>query len=164
MIIRASVFQASSHASHVWPRAAAGFVLLSLGFSLTGCADMGEGVSQAFADPAKFELYDCKQLETERKTLANRTAELQGLMAKADTGFAGPVVAELAYRNEYVAVRGQSHFADEAWQKSKCHETPPAPVAAPAKPGLHVKSAKLVKGPKVNEKSDGKAGGKSGQD
>ena len=169
MIIRASVLQASSLAFRVGPRAAAGFVLLSLGFSLTGCADMGEGVSQAFADPAKFELYDCKQLETERKNLSNRTAELQGLMAKADTGFAGPVVAELAYRNEYVAIRGQSHFADEAWRKSKCHETPPAPVvAAPAKPGPQVKSAKLVKGPKVNEKvnekSDGKAGGKSGQD
>ncbi len=147
MIIRASVFQASSHVSHVWPRAAAGFALLWLGFSLSGCADVGEGVSQAFADPAKFELYDCKQLEAERKNLANRTAELQGLMAKADTGFAGPVVAELAYRNEYVAVRGQSHFAEEAWQKSKCRETPPVPVAAPAKLGPHGKPAKSSKGP-----------------
>ena len=150
-------------------RAAAMLALLASGFGLSGCAEMGDRMSTAFADPAKFELYDCKQLETERKTLANRTAELQGLMAKADTGFAGPVVAELAYRNEYVAVRGQSHFAEEAWQKNKCRETPPAPVvAAPAKPGLQVKSAKLVKGPKVNEKvnekSDGKAGGKSSQD
>jgi hypothetical protein len=140
MIIRASDFQAL-------PRAAAAFALLSLGLSLSGCADMGEGMSQAFADPAKYELYDCKQLETERKNLSNRTAELQGLMSKADTGFAGPVVAELAYRNEYIAVRGQSHFAEEAWRKSKCHETPPAPVAAPAKPGPHGKAAKLSKGP-----------------
>ena len=170
MILRASVFQASSHAPRILPRAAAGFVLLSLGFSLTGCADMGEGVSQAFADPAKFELYDCKQLETERKNLANRTAELQGLMAKADTGFAGPVVAELAYRNEYVAVRGQSHFAEEAWQKSKCRETPPVPVvAAPAKTGPHGKAAKLSKGPAqpfmpaLPPRTDNKADGKSGQ-
>ena len=28
-------------------------------------------------------------------------------MAKAETGAAGTVVAELAYRNEYIAVRGQ---------------------------------------------------------
>ena len=51
-------------------------------------------MSTAFADPAKYQLYDCKQLEAERKNLANRSAELQGLMAKAETGVAGPVVAE----------------------------------------------------------------------
>ena len=44
-------------------------------------------------------------------------------MAKADTGVAGPVVAELAYRNEYVSVRGQARFAEEAWQRNKCHAT-----------------------------------------
>ena len=57
-------------------------------------------MSTAFADPAKYELYDCKQLETERKSLASRGADLQGLMAKAETGVAGSVVAEVAYRNE----------------------------------------------------------------
>src|SRR5580692_2386067 len=116
------------------PRAVAVVALLAFGLPLGGCADMGEGMTTAFADPAKYELYDCKQLETERKNLASRAAELQGLMAKADTGFAGPVVAEMAYRNDYVAVRGQSHFAEEAWQKSHCHETPPPPAAKPIAP------------------------------
>jgi hypothetical protein len=51
---------------------------------------MGDSMSTAFADPAKYDLYDCKQLETERKNLATRAAELQGLMAKAETGVAGP--------------------------------------------------------------------------
>jgi hypothetical protein len=156
MIIRASDF-------HALPRAAMALALLSLGVSLSGCADMGDGMSQAFADPAKYDLYDCKQLETERKSLANRAAELQGLMAKAETGFAGPLVAEVAYRNEAIAVRGQSHFADEAWRKNKCHESPPAPVAAPAKTGLHVKSAKLSKPgqpfmPAPAPRADGKTG------
>ena len=138
MIIRASVFPA-------WPRTAASFVLLSLGLLLSGCADIGENVSTAFADPAKYELYDCKQLETERKTLANRAAELQGLMAKAETGVAGSVVSELAYRNDYVAVRGQTHFAEEAWRKNRCHESPPAPPAADAKPGPPGKAAGRAK-------------------
>jgi len=103
---------------------------------LGGCADMGDAMTQAFADPAKYELWDCKQLEPERKNLANKAAELQGLMAKAETGVAGPVVAELAYRNEYLAIRGQAHFAEEAWLKNKCRETPPNAPAAPvnAKP------------------------------
>jgi hypothetical protein len=113
------------------PRAVAVVALLALGFPLGGCADMSEGMTSAFADPAKYDLYECKQLEVERKNLANRAAELQGLIAKAQTGVAGPVVAELAYRNEYIAVRGQAKNADEAWRSNKCHDTPPA-VAKPA--------------------------------
>src|SRR5215470_18623524 len=107
--------------------------------ALGGCADMGDTMTQAFADPAKYELWDYKQLEPERKNLANKAAELQGLMAKAETGVAGPVVAELAYRNDYVAVRGQTRFADEAWRKNKCREgmpasTPPPPTRPDFKP------------------------------
>ena len=105
--------------------------LLAMGLALSGCAGMSDNMTAAFADPAQYELYDCKQLEPVRKTLANREAELQGLMAKAQTDTAGPLVAEMAYRNDYVAVRGQAHFAEEAWRKNKCHETPPgAPAAA----------------------------------
>jgi hypothetical protein len=121
-------------------RSVSAAALLALGLALSGCAEMGDGMSAAFADPAKYELYDCKQLDAERKTLATRSAELEGLMAKAQTGFAGPVVAEVAYRNEYISVRGQSRFADEAWQRNKCKEAPPAPAkpAVPAKPVAHV--------------------------
>src|SRR5258705_10772009 len=119
-------------------RPASAAAMLAFGVGLSGCADMGDTISTAFADPAKYDLYDCKQLETERKNLATRGAELQGLMAKADTGVAGPGVAELPYRTEYVAVRGQARFAEEAWQGNRCHASPPpagdAPAAPPAPP------------------------------
>src|SRR3982075_4307234 len=118
-------------------RSAAALAVLGLG--LGGCADMSDNVSTAFADPAKYDLYECKQLEPERKSLAARAAELQGLMAKAQTGVAGPVVAELAYRNDYIAVRGQAKLADEAWQRNKCHDTPPA--SAPPAPSANAKGA-----------------------
>jgi hypothetical protein len=114
------------------PRAATAVALLVLGIGLAGCADMSDGMTSAFADPAKYDLYECKQLEGERKSLAVRAAELQGLMAKANTGVAGPVVAELAYRNDYISVRGQAKLADEAWQRNKCRPSPPAAEA----PGL----------------------------
>jgi hypothetical protein len=110
---------------------------LLLALSLPGCADMSDSMSLAFADPAKYDLYDCKQLEPERKRLAARSAELQGLMAKAETGVGGAVVAEVAYRNEYIAVRGQAKLAEQAWQKSRCRETLPGaamPVAPPSAP------------------------------
>jgi hypothetical protein len=122
--------------------------LLALALALPGCADMSDSMSLAFADPAKYDLYECKQLEPERKRLAERTAELQGLMAKAETGAAGAVVAELAYRNEYIATRGQAKLAEQAWQKNRCRDTlpgaampvapPPAPPTPPSRAGRSV--------------------------
>ena len=135
----------SVRASHrlLLPRAAALMALLALGLGVSGCAEMSDSMSSAFADPAKYDLYDCKQLETERKNLASRGAELQGLMAKAETGAAGPVVAEFAYRNDYVTVRGQTRLADEAWRRNKCQESKPEskPAAAPL-PTTGVKGAR----------------------
>ena len=127
------------------PRAAAVTTLIMLGAGLGGCAEMSDSVTSAFADPAKYELYECKQLETERKSLATRTAEVQGLMAKAETGVAGSVVAELAYRNDYIALRGQSKLVEEAWQRNKCHESAAAPAtpAAPAVPAPAAKGGRL---------------------
>ena len=123
MTIRASTLPALT-------RAAGALACLVLGLALSGCGNMSEGMTAAFADPAKYDLYDCKQLETERKSLATREAELQGLMAKAETGVGGALVSELAYRNDYVAVRGQEHFADQAWRRNRCRESTPAPAAA----------------------------------
>ena len=113
--------------------------LLVAGAALSGCAGMSETIAPAFADPGKYELYDCKQLEAERKALASRTEQLQKLMEKAETGTGGAVVSELAYRNDYIAVRGQSQLAEEAWRRNKCRETPPgaAPAAsAPQRPDI----------------------------
>ena len=106
--------------------------LLALGAGLSGCADMGDTMTSAFADPAKYDLYECSQLEPERTRLAARAAELQGLMAKAETGVAGSVVAELAYRNEYISTRGQARLADEVWRRNKCKEAKKDDNAKPA--------------------------------
>lgn len=139
----------SASVTNALPRLSAILTLCALGVSLSACADMSDGMTQAFADPAQYELYDCKQLEGERKSLANRAAELQGLMAKAETGVGGSVVAELAYRNDYVAVRGRIHFADEAWRKNRCREgmsssTPPPPTRPDFKPPPPSKSGSAV--------------------
>ena len=129
-------------------RSLAALALFALGAGLSGCAQMGETISPAFADPAKYDLYDCKQLETERKSLATRTAEVQGLMTKAETGVAGSVVAEMAYRNDYIAVRGQSKLAEEAWQKNRCQdskpEAKPAAASAPVAKGKRSKASGAV--------------------
>jgi hypothetical protein len=53
-------------------------------------------------------------------------------MAKAETGVGGSVISELAYRNDYIAVRGQTKLAEEVWQRNKCQASAPAAPAAPA--------------------------------
>jgi hypothetical protein len=116
-------------------RAAAVVALCVSGIGLAGCADLGDGfASGAFVDPAKYDLYNCTQLEGERKNLAARAKDLQGLMAKADTGAAGPVVAEFAYRNDYITARAQAKLADEAWRRNRCQDTPPAAPTPPMPP------------------------------
>jgi hypothetical protein len=113
-------------------RAAAVMALLVSG-ALAGCAGLGDGMaSGAFVDPAKYDLYNCVQLANERTNLAVRAAELQGLMAKAETGAGGSVVAEFAYRNDFITARAQYKLADENWRRNKCQETLPA--AAPPTP------------------------------
>jgi hypothetical protein len=143
-----SVYQSRmvDRARRIWPlpRLATVMALLGLGFALSGCAEMGDSMTSAFADPAKYDLYDCKQLEPERKSLAVRAAELQGLMTKAETGVAGSVVSELAYRNDYIAVRGQARLAEEAWRRNKCHETPVAKTDTPNTPVAPSANAKPV--------------------
>jgi hypothetical protein len=137
-----------SHSARLSPSCVRAAAALALALALPGCADMSDSMSLAFADPAKYDLYECKQLEPERKRLAERTAELQGLMAKAETGVGGTVVAEVAYRNEYIATRGQARLAEQAWQRNHCRETipgaampvapPPAPSTPPSRAGRSV--------------------------
>jgi hypothetical protein len=120
--------------------------LLAAGAVLSGCAGMSETIAPAFADPGAYQLYDCKQLETERKALATRTADLQKLMDKAETGAGGAVVAELAYRNDYLAVRGRAQLAEDAWRSNRCRESPPE--AKPAAPPSAAAAGPAPKSPK----------------
>ena len=118
------------------PRGPAAAVLLLFGAGVSGCADVGDSfASAAFVDPAKYELFDCKQLEAERKQLQIRTAELQGLIAKASTATGGAVIGEMVYRNDYISARAQAKLADEMWLRNKCLATAPGGAAtAPAAP------------------------------
>src|SRR5438132_14217981 len=138
---------ASLSVRQLFSRSLAVLALLALVGGVSGCADMGDSMTSAFADPAKYDLYECAQLEPERTRLAARAAELQGLMAKAETGVAGPVVAEVAYRNDYISVRAQQKLADEAWQRNKCHETTPA-AATPPTPAVPPAGAKGARPPR----------------
>lgn len=117
-----------------------GAVLLLGALGLGGCANLGDGaLSGAFVDPARYDQFDCQQLEVERGALAKRTAELQKLIDKAATGTAGTLVGTVAYRNDYISARAQAKLLEENWVRSKCIATMPlTPPRAPATPAAPV--------------------------
>lgn len=112
-------------------------VLGAVAMSLGACASPGEGGfgSSVFLDPAKYELYNCQQLLTARKDVNNRVLELEGLMAKAETGAGGALVSGLAYQTDYRAQRAQRDDLDARIARDNCgaEVAPPAAPAAPPK-------------------------------
>jgi hypothetical protein len=70
-------------------------------------------------------------LEAERKSLEARSADLQRLIDKANTGVAGSVVGEAVYRNDYITARASLKLVNEAWERGKCVASAAPPVTPP---------------------------------
>jgi len=98
---------------------------------LGACSGFGES---AFVDPSKYELYNCQQLTTARTASNARVVELEGLMAKAETGAAGSVVSGLAYQTDYVSARGNRDALDAKIASNNCPAVAPAVAPAPPPP------------------------------
>lgn len=110
--------------------------LAALAVSLGACASGGAGSpfgSSVFVDPAKYELYNCEQLVSTRRDVNNRVVELEGLMAKAESGAGGALVSGLAYQTDYRAQRAQRDDLDARIARDNCSTEIPRP-AAPAAP------------------------------
>ena len=115
----------------------AALALASWCLGLAGCANLGDDLPVGvLANPTEYEFYNCKQLGDERKSLAQRAAELKGLMAKAETGAAGSVVADVVYGNDYSSTRTSARHLELLWQQSKCSYSTASdkPSASPASP------------------------------
>lgn len=87
---------------------------------LGGCAEVAVDETTFFGNPAKYALYDCKQLSDARKGAAARVEQLGRLMAKAQTGAGGTMMAEIGYRSDYTAAQSDLKLADRAWQDNRC--------------------------------------------
>lgn len=111
-------------------------MLSALAISLGACASGGGSPfgSSVFVDPSKYDLYNCQQLATARKAANDRVVELEGLMAKAETGAGGALVSGLAYQTDYRAQRAQRDAIDEKLASNNCSAelVPPPAAAAPA--------------------------------
>lgn len=100
-----------------------------------GAPGRGFDESAVFADPAHYSLYDCKQLAASHQSHAARVEELKRLMTKAETGPAGSVMSELAYRSDYLSAQAQLKAIRAAMERNRCGaETAAQNPALPAPP------------------------------
>lgn len=97
------------------------FVLLAaLASTLIGCSSLALDERILFVDPARYDLYDCNQLETARTQASNQLDDLRRLMHKAETGVGGAVISEVAYRPDYVSAQGRLKAIEAAYQDRRC--------------------------------------------
>ncbi|MCR6736623.1 MAG: hypothetical protein NVV83_22185 [Afipia sp.] len=114
-------------------------------FAVVGVLAAGLGAcasgpsSSVFVDPATYELYNCQQLGAARKRSNDRVVELEGLMAKAETGAGGSLVSGLAYQTDYLSERARRDQIDEKITSNNCSRADLAPPAEPAAPPVHPK-------------------------
>ena len=101
-------------------RAMRSAVAVSVCALLAACSATGSNPMTMFADPGKYEFYDCQQLAAQRKHWSGREQELRQLMDRADQSAGGAVVNLLAYRADYVSAREELVVLENAARAKNC--------------------------------------------
>ena len=97
-------------------------VAISLAILLGGCAMSDQQLGRLVADPAQYELYTCDQLIAQDQKYAERVAELDALMKKAESDTGGAVVNAVAYKPEYISVRGSLDQVRQVEAEKNCEK------------------------------------------
>jgi len=92
---------------------------------LAGCAGSEADSSSRFlVAPGKYMLFNCPQLAEQAKVNSDRQHELEGLMEKAGNESAGRLVSAVAYRPEYIQLRGEMADLRRQAADKKCKFVP----------------------------------------
>ena len=89
--------------------------------ALSGCASE-ETASRFLVPPDKYVLYSCPELATAAQTNLTRMRELEALTAKA--GPNGRFASEVAYRPEYLQLRGEMDQMRKTAAERNCKSVP----------------------------------------
>jgi hypothetical protein len=87
---------------------------------LAACTSALENQFTVFADPAKYDFYNCDQLAVQRTTRKAREEELKSLMDKAERGTGGAFVNVIAYKADYTEVREDLKLIEKTARTKKC--------------------------------------------
>jgi len=86
---------------------------------VSGCASE-DTTGRFLVAPDKFVLYNCAQLNDAAQGNFARQQELEKLIAKAERGSGGTIVSDMAYRPEYVQLRGEMTELRKATAEKNC--------------------------------------------
>ena len=87
---------------------------------LAACTSALESQLTVFADPAKYDYFNCEQLAAQRTARKAREEELKSLMDKAERSTGGAFVNVIAYKADYTEVREDLKLIDKTARTKKC--------------------------------------------
>jgi len=93
---------------------------------LSGCAASDDASGRFLVQPDRYQLYTCRELAEAAQTIGVRERELEALMTKAGSDASGRVVGTMAYRPEYLQLRGQMNELRKTAAEKKCKSSPDA--------------------------------------
>ena len=96
------------------------FVALLFSTILVGCTSALESPITVFADPGRYEFFNCEQLAVHRVAVKARQQELKQLMDRAEQSTGGRLVNVIAYKGDYVAATEELQVIDMTLRVKKC--------------------------------------------
>lgn len=99
---------------------------------LSGCAASDDTSGRFLVQPDKYQLYSCRELAEAAQAVSVRERELEALMTKAGPDASGRFVSDIAYRPEYLQLRGQMNEIRRTSTEKKCKFNPGTPPGTSA--------------------------------
>jgi hypothetical protein len=87
---------------------------------LSGCAASDDTSARFLVQPDRYQLYGCRELAEAAQTIGARERELEELMTKAGSDASGRAVSSVAYRPEYLQLRGLMNEIRRTAAEKKC--------------------------------------------
>ena len=101
------------------------FAAALVALTLAACAGGNDDVTaRMLVAPGKYALFNCAQLAQQADVNMKRQHELEGLMAQAGTGSGGQMVSAVAYRPEYLQLRGEMEDMRQTAADKNCNFVP----------------------------------------
>ncbi len=92
---------------------------LSLCAFAAACA-LPDHQASTMVNPGKYSFYSCDQLVQQARVKIERERELRHAMEKAVRGPGGEVVVAVAYRSEYLTVKGEIEELERTAHQKNC--------------------------------------------
>jgi hypothetical protein len=98
-----------------------GAAALLLAAALSGCASTSDDTTGAsFVSAGTYTFYTCDQLATYIKATRTKLTETEQLMARSAQGAGGEFVNAIAYRTEYMRLRGELKVLMDTARAKNC--------------------------------------------